>query len=300
MYVCCLDLGGTNIRGTWIGNSGARGVLTSVTRPPSLEGTKQVLVSIIRRIGQDAPEDISGIGLASAGPLDYLDKRYLATTNTPELDYFQVGDFLQAEFNLPVLMENDAQAAAMGEVWQGSLAGSSNAVVLTLGTGVGSGVILNDHIWRGDHLTGPELGHVFMGENRKLCGCGQYGCAETWLNNEALLELFKESGCIPDGLREMVFSLENGDDKAWDAIETYGKRLGFYISILQVVFGIDNICVSGGLSAFVPYCRHYIWLKLKERLQNRQFWIPERIVASADPEMSALYGMARAWMPKRE
>ena len=294
MYAC-LDLGGNNIRGTWIDANASRGVLMSFTRPATLEGTKEALLTILRNIEQEAPCKLSGIGLATAGPLDYRNKRYLATTNTPELDYFRMGEFLESKFSLPVLMENDAQAAALGEVWQGALAGFSNAVVITLGTGLGSGVIINNHIWRGEHITGPELGHIFLGDNDVLCGCGQYGCAETWLNKAALMELFREQGLVFDQLREVVSLLENGDLRAKETIHIYGRRLGLFLSVLQVMFGIKNICIGGGLSRFVFYSREDIWQQLEQRLQKRPEWLPESILCSQDPDTSALYGMARRW-----
>jgi len=295
MYAC-LDLGGNNIRGTWIDFSGSHGVLVHYNRPATLEGTQEVLLTVIREIEQDAPQTLCGIGLASAGPLDHREKKYLSTTNTPELDYFRVGDFLESEAGLPVMMENDAQAAALGEVWQGCLAGCSNALVLTLGTGIGSGLIMNDSIWRGGHVTGPELGHIYLGDNNVLCGCGQYGCAETWLNTTALMELLLEHGLAFEHLKEVVPVLEDGDRPAQKAIEIYGRRLGFFLGVLQVGFGIKNICISGGLNRFIPFCREYIWQELRHRLQKRPEWLPGSILSSKAPEMSALYGMARMWV----
>lgn len=287
MYAC-LDLGATNIRGTWIDASGEHGNLVYLTRPNTLKGTKEILISIVRQIEQDSPQRIRGIGLASAAPLDRKEKKYLQTSNTPELDYFRVGDFLQENLRLPVLMENDAQAAAWGEVWKGSLAGSSDAVVLTLGSGVGSGVILDSGIWRAGHVTVPELEHIYMGESYRVCGCGQNGCAEVWLNKEALLEIFLEQGCVFHEMREMADLLANGDNAAQGAMKVYGRRLGLFIGILQVIFGFDNIGISGGLSSFVPYCEQSIWQELQKRLEKRHRWLPKRIVSSREPEMSAL------------
>ncbi len=296
----CLDLGGTNIRGTWIDSSGRCGEVDLQPRPRSLEGTKKSLCSLIDRIQDQAPQRLAGVGLATAGPLDHRRKMYLQTSNMPELNFFPVGDFLEQRYHLPVLMENDGQAAALGEVWAGGLAGSTEAVVLTLGTGVGSGVILQGDIWRAGHFTGPELGHIHLGFGRPRCGCGQMGCAETWLNKQALIDLFQEQGHGAAELRDALPLLDQGIEGAEAAMRQYGERAGLYFSMLQVVFGFKAIGLSGGLSSFIPYCLPYIWQTLEDRFQQRAWWLPDTIAASPDPEMSALKGMARAFMLHRE
>ncbi len=295
MYIG-IDLGATNIRGTWVQSGGRCGDLTYQSRPRTLEGTQKALVSLIQELMNNAPEQVQGIGLASAGPLDHNQGRYLKTSNMPELDYFPVADFLNSRFGLPVLLENDAQAAALGEVWKGSLAGESEAIVLTLGTGVGSGVIMEHKIWRAGHFTGPELGHIYLGmEIDQECGCGQPSCAETWLNKQALLILAAEKGFVLSDLRELQSVLDSEPAAGQEIMQVYGSRLGLFLSILQVVFGFRSIGLGGGLSAYFPYFETFVWQCLQERFKYRQWWLPEKIVPSPDPELSAVLGMARAF-----
>ena len=293
MYAC-LDMGGTNLRGTWMDAEGNQGRLHMRGRPRTLEGTGTALLQLIEDIRGSAPRALRGVGLASAGPLDHLNGHFLQTTNMPELDHFPVAEFVRERTGLPFLLENDAQAAALGEVWNGSLAGSRDAVVLTLGTGVGSGVVFGGRIWRAGHLTGPELGHIHLGYGRPECGCGQVGCAETWLNQRALLDLFAERDCPVPDLRQGMERVREGDSRALEVMAEYGRRLGLFLSMLQVVFGLENIGISGGLSHFLPFCRAEAWQTLRGRFHKRQFWLPSRIEASSDPEMSALWGIARA------
>jgi len=293
MYAC-LDMGGTNLRGTWIDASGNRGEVLMRERPRTLEGTRTALLRIISDIRKSAPEPVRGVGLASAGPLDHVRGCYLQTSNMPELDHFPVAEFVREHTGLPFLLENDAQSAALGEVWNGSLAGSRDGVVITLGTGVGSGVVFEGRIWRAAHLTGPELGHIHLGFGRPECGCGQVGCAETWLNKQALLDLFAENGRPVSSLKQGMELVRGDDPEAQGIMAEYGRRLGLFLSILQVVFGFKNVGVSGGLSYFLPYCRTAIRDVLQERFSKRQQWLPQRIEASPDPEMSGLWGVARA------
>ncbi|MDZ7760420.1 MAG: ROK family protein, partial [Desulfovermiculus sp.] len=320
MYIS-IDLGGTNVRGTWVDSRGQYGRVILHTRPRTQQGTKESLKNLVCDLQDQAPEQVQGIGLATAGPLDHRKRMYLSTTNMPELDHFRVGEFLEEAFSLPVRMENDAQAAALGEVWAGSLPGTAQAVVITLGTGVGSGVILNHEIWRGGHFTGPELGHVYLGPGPKRscqrsavslpsCGCGQVGCAEAWLQKQALIELFTRCGYPVQDPKEAFVHLEGGDTDALRIMDIYGRRLGLYISVLQVVFGFSSVGISGGLSAFFPYFQAGMWATMRHRFADRKWWLPQQVVPSPDPEMSALLGMARvfilesrgstAWMPEGE
>ena len=297
----CIDLGGTNLRGTWVSGSGERGEVNLIARPRTLEGTKESLLALISSIRKDASSNLRGVGLATAGPLDHRSRQYLQTSNMPELNFFKMGDFLNEQTGLMVSMDNDAQAAALGETWQGCLAGEQEAVVITLGTGVGSGVIIDGDIWRANHFTGPELGHLYLGPGRrKRCGCGQVGCAETWLNKEALVDLCQDEGMFGSDVRDLHQAVDNREPRALKVMERYGRRLGLYLSSLQVIFGVRSIGLSGGLSSFLPYCEDWVWDTLRKRFQHRSWWLPERIAASSDPEMSALLGMARTLVMAEE
>jgi len=291
MYIC-IDLGGTNLRGTWIDKSGKSGKVCIVSRPKSLEGTKESLFVIIDEIKRDCPGSPQKIGLASAGPMDFERGVYLNPTNMPELKDFNLKDFISGKFGLDLVLENDAQAAALGEIFKGCLAGKKDAMVFTLGTGLGSGVIINEEIWRGKLPAGPELGHLYLGPGRKVrCGCGQTGCAETWLNARALLDLALQNNIELQGLKELDLYLLRKDTRAVKTLAQYGRRLGLYLSQVVSVFGITRIGLGGGLSRLAPYFAGSAHETLAHRLVKRKWLIPEDICHSPDPEMSALWGM---------
>jgi len=292
MFIC-LDLGGTHVRGTWLDEQGKHGPVLVLPRKKTLEGTKEVLSELIIRLKSDCPSQVQKIGLASAGPFDRQGKVYLSPTNMPELSGFKVGSFIQEQFALDVILENDAQAAALGEVWQGGLKGEKHAIVLTLGTGVGSGVIFNTRIWRGAHDTGPELGHIYLGSGLgEKCGCGQVGCAETWLNKKALLDLFAKHELALNDPKEIWPYLKNGHAGSFKALREYGHRLGLFLTQLMIIFDIKAIGLAGGISGLSRYFLTGTWITIKQRLQKRPWLWPEKIVTSPDPQMSALWGMA--------
>ncbi len=291
MYIC-IDLGGTNLRGTWINKSGKSGKVSIVARPKSLEGTKEALFVIIQEIKKDSPESAQKIGVASAGPMDLVGGIYLNPTNMPELKGFNLKNFISEKFGLDLVVENDAQAAALGEIFKGCLSGEKDAIVFTLGTGLGSGVIINEDIWRGRLAAGPELGHLYLGPGRRIrCGCGQTGCAETWLNAEALKDLAARNGIQVENPRELDYYLTKKDAQALKTLSQYGRRLGLYLSQVVSIFGITKIGLGGGLSRLGPYFADSVHNTLIHRLAPRKWLIPEKICFSSDPEMSALWGM---------
>lgn len=291
MFIC-IDLGGSNIRGTWINSSGLTGKVVHSSRPKSLDGTKESLISTINDIRAQCPGKVQKIGLASAGPIDFQKGKYLSPTNMPELKNFHLRDFLVNKSGLEVILENDAQAAALGEIFKGCLTGENDALVFTLGTGLGSGVIVNNRIWRGKLPAGPELGHLYLGPGRKVkCGCGQTGCAETWLNAKALYDLVVGKGLNIPSLRDLDTHLEEKNPMAMKALSQYGHRLGLYLSQVISIFGICKIGIGGGLSRLAPYFFASAHQTLAHRLSKRPWLIPEKICRSSDPEMSALWGM---------
>ncbi|MFW5731515.1 MAG: ROK family protein [Desulfonatronovibrionaceae bacterium] len=290
MYIC-IDLGGTNIRGTWIDKSGLSGEPVVVRRPRDLKGTEDALLFIVHNIDKSCPGRVQKIGLATAGPMDYASGVYLSPTNMPELKDFDVKSLFLQKLNLESVFENDAQAAALGETFKGCLAGEKDALVFTLGTGLGSGVIMGGKLWKGNLPAGPELGHLYLGPGRKVtCGCGQVGCAETWLNARALLDLACQEFSLQD-LRQLTPLLEQKNPAALKILGQYGHRLGLYLSQVVSIFGISSIGLSGGLSRLAPYFLPAAEATVQHRLGFRPWLLPDQIRHASDPEMSALWGM---------
>lgn len=290
-YCIALDIGGTNIRGTWIDEGGNFGDIYLKKRPKDLRGTKDSIKFIIEKIKQDLDVPIHKIGIASAGPLDYRKKRYLTPVNMPELEDFPIGEFVENAYNLPCILENDAQAAALGEIIYGSLKERKNGITITLGTGVGTGVIIDKKIWRANHITGPELGHLYLGGG-DICGCGQIGCAETQLNEKALINLSKKYDIHIKNTKELYY-LGQKDPKLIEPIlREYGKRLGLFLCELQIIFCINYFCISGGISPIAKLALKYIWEFIQNSFSKQQIWIPKEIVFSKNPNLSALLGIA--------
>jgi len=195
-----IDLGGTNIKAALVNRTG--NILHRLEQPTAASrGPGPVLedlADIVRRLVASSPirgegggggsvtERIVGIGLATPGPLDLREGRIVRTANLPGWKNVPIRDALRVKTGLPVTLENDANAAAYGEYRFGAGSGRDDLVMLTLGTGVGAGVILNGRILHGHFDNAAELGHMIVVVDGLPCPCGQRGCLEQYASANAI------------------------------------------------------------------------------------------------------------------
>jgi glucokinase len=287
MFIC-LDLGGTHLRGACF-SQGKLGPVLLTEHGQSLSGLKQALLEMIETLARG--KEIKALGIASAGPFLRKARVFLTPPNLPYLQGFAVGKFLAEHFHFPLLLENDAQAAALGEVHFGCLKGAQNALVLTLGTGLGSGIVLKGKLFRANLETGPELGHLFWG-GLDRCGCGKRGCIETLLQARALLNLASKEGLNLAQVKDLTPLLEKKEPRAWRVMKGYGQTLGTFLAEMVQLFGFEDIALSGGISYLGKYFLPFVQETLENRLKSRVELKPRRLVLSENPEQSGLWGMA--------
>jgi glucokinase len=180
-----LDLGGTNIKAG--ATDGEGNVLARASIPTEVErGPDDVIermVSMTRGVmaeSQRSIEDYVGVGVGSPGPLSHRYGVVYKPANLPNWDNVPVNEFIRTRIGLPVVLENDANAALLGEYWVGAGKGIKDLVMFTLGTGVGGGVISDGRLLRGSFENAGELGHMIVQPGGRKCGCGQLGCLETY------------------------------------------------------------------------------------------------------------------------
>ena len=161
----------------------------------------------------------------------------------------------------PVKAVNDANAAALGELWQGSGKGYENVVFVTLGTGVGGGIIVNGKLLRGGHGAGGEIGHVKVNpEETETCGCGKKGCLEQYASATGVVRIAKRilaTSEKPSSLRDYekvsskaIFDeAKKGDELANEIVDEFGKMLGYGLAIISCVCDPDIFVIGGGVSA---------------------------------------------------
>lgn len=258
-YLIGIDIGGTSIK---IGLFKEYGKLIDKWEIPtdksnkgkSITDIKQFTDKIFEKFGRS---QIIGIGIGVPGPVD----RSGVVHKCVNLgwDVFPVKKEFEKIFNMPVAVENDANVAALGEMWQGSGKGRSSLVLATIGTGIGGGIVIDGKIVAGFHGSGGEIGHITVDETEKeLCSCGKKGCVEQYASATGMVKFAKK--LIADGnesvlkdvnvltAKDIVIAAKNNDDVALKTINKMGWALGLALANTACVIDPEVIIIGGGVS----------------------------------------------------
>ncbi len=313
-YVIGLDMGGTNIRCAAVSRDGR---VLFMRRAPSLadsSGTavasniaRQVraLETAARRRGMRAPD---AIGVAVPGPLDVYQGVVMAAPHVKAWRAFPLRAKLEAELGRRVVVENDANAWALGEFWRGAARGHREVVLLTLGTGIGGGLILGGKIFHGRSGMAGEMGHVTVEPEGMPCDCGSRGCVEAYASSSGIRGLVaRRLGSrtrIPakyldaDGnfsVRAMTVCARAHDRLAIETFAESGRYLGIAIASLLNVFNPDLVVIGGGVAGALPYMRK----TMTDEIRLRAFTAiaaQARIVRAALGPIGGIVGAAYAAM----
>ena len=178
-----IDLGGTFIKVVALDGGQAPTQTLQLPTPDNPEGVIKQMIAAAQQLMQQhgiRVEDVAGIGIGSPGPLKISEGIVIDMPNIPGMANVPLRDQVCRELSLPGVLENDANAAAFGEYLCGPGRTGQDMVLLTLGTGLGSGIILNGRVLHGSHEAGAEFGHMIVVPNGEPCGCGQRGCLERY------------------------------------------------------------------------------------------------------------------------
>jgi glucokinase len=251
-----IDIGGTGIKAGLCDTSGALLAVHEVATPPQ-RGVVDVLDAIAhaaKTAAGEAWDDVAGIGLGMAGFLDIPKGIVRFSANFPQWIDVPIGAQIAHRTNKPVLVNNDANVATLGEAWSGAGKGYDHVVLFTLGTGVGGGIIAHGRLVEGAHGMAGELGHIVVRhEHGALCGCGQYGCVETIASATGIVRLVREA--IAQGahttLREVtakaVFAATD-DALCARVIAEVTDALAQAMAAIAVVVNPQRLIVGGGVS----------------------------------------------------
>jgi len=202
--------------------------------------------------------DVLGVGLGVPGPV--LDDGTVKKCVNLGWGVINVAQILGRRLGLPVYAGNDANVAALGEMWRGGGMGHDNVVMITLGTGVGGGIILNGKIWAGSDGAAGEIGHLKVRDDEmEPCGCGKYGCLEQYASATGIVRMARkrlETDNSPTTLRELAAvtakdvadHAKAGDAMAKDLMEELGRMLGTAASNIACVVNPEMIVIGGGVS----------------------------------------------------
>lgn len=191
---------------------------------------------------------IKGAGFGLPGPVDAERGVVLSLTNIAKWNNFALVPYLKRFFSFPVFIENDANCMALAESRLGAARGASYALCLTLGTGVGGGLILEKKIYRGPFFLGGEIGHAPVALSGERCPCGGTACLERYVGNRAIMARIKKEFARPVSLEELSSLARRGNHKAIKIWEDTGRYIGFALSGVVNVINPEVIVVGGGVS----------------------------------------------------
>ncbi len=267
-----VDVGGTNIRLAVVNAQGdigertsQRAELSQLAGENAAQHVLDTLSDAILPLLEKHPQ-ISVIGIGFPGFFDNKTGRMIASPNIPGLRDFALTDALQEKLHLPVHVQNDASLAALGEFRFGAVQGLNSLLHLTLGTGIGGGLILDGKMYGGDGGIAMEIGHMHIAPEGRICGCGNTGCLETYASATAVSKGYFEQSGKRLNAREICLLAEQGDQLALTILEEAGHYLGRAIAETVKLLDVRHVSISGGLSQAWPLLFPALSQALEEHL----------------------------------
>jgi len=301
-----VDLGGTNLR-TAIVNSD--GVILDKRKEATqaVDGWMKVVARLIDNIkrqleiGAQMGSKVFAVGVGAPGVI-LVDKGVVVKSpNFPDWNNLPLKAELEKALNIPVFIENDANAAALGEKWRGAGQNIRSMIHLTLGTGVGGGIILDNKIWHGADGMAGEIGHMTLIPDGRQCGCGNTGCLEMYASARGIVQSFREelekqklhtAEALKEVTSEKVYqAAREGDAVARRVMKDMGRMLGIGIASLINIFNPERVVIGGGVKDAWPL---FIGAT-HEEIMKRAFQVPaERteIVPSSLGDDAGMVGAA--------
>ena len=303
MLVLAYDLGGTKVA---VGVIDSSGKILAETRVPAVieEGKAAVLKQLVmlgRELLKRYPA-VKRIGIASAGPLDpkkglLLDPTNFVSAKEPKgWGKVPMARILTQGLKRPAILENDAAAAMMAEHWKGAARGYDNAMILTLGTGLGTGIITNGELLRSGRFLHPEAGHIIIkaGDSTAPCGCGNQGCAEAFLSGRSFARRAQTRFGDPnlDGLAVEKLA-RSGDPRALAAFDEYARMMSIALHNYVVMFSPEIFVFTGSFANASDLFIDKTRTNLEQLLKRRRVGIdlmPKLAVSTLHNEAGLLGG----------
>jgi Transcriptional regulator/sugar kinase len=305
-----VDLGGTKISGILLDASGEK--LAAALVPTKAEAGRDtvekqlfLLIDQIIEKAQEKKMDVIGIGVGVPGAVEQATGVLVYAANLPLRKYPFV-EILKARYALPIILENDAAAAAWAEYKFGSGQGSNTMLFVTASTGIGAGAVINGALYTGSTGSAFELGHITIKKDGLACGCGNRGCAELYASGSALARIAKEKIACGEmtalkGQKitaEAVFMAAAAGDRLSEAIVKQAlEDLGTCVSVAAALLDPDIIVIGGGMSQAGDRVWRVVEAALKEKCLPT---VAEhvKVVPSALKSEAGVYGAAALFMKK--
>jgi len=248
-----VDLGGTNLRAAAIDSGGK--LLNKISGTTDLKAGREAVIddmvdAINRLKAENSSLRLAGVGIGVPGFILMEKGVIVGSNNLPQFDHYPVRDEIEKRLGTQVILENDANAAALGEKWIGAGKDVNDLALLTLGTGIGGGIICDGKVLHGHVGMAGELGHITVVPNGNPCGCGNYGCLEKHASATAIVNMARMMSLGHNPSSEDVFKMAvAGDAKAKMIFHAMGSALGIALATLINIFNFPLYLLSGGVLA---------------------------------------------------
>lgn len=271
-FIVGVDLGGTNIVVGAMPEDGSRQLAVRQASTHAEEGAEAVVDRIAAMVGdviadvtrseKARKEDFLGVGVGAPGPLDRERGMVVVAPNLGWRD-FPLRDSISKRVGLPVALDNDANCATIGEWWKGAAQGAKNVVGITIGTGIGGGLIMNGVLYHGSSDVAGEIGHTTIDSTGRYCRCGNYGCLEAYASGPAIALRAREAlerdevsslrrmvdGQLGELTAATIYAAANaGDSLALEVVRDTARFLGTGIGNLLNILNPDVVVITGGVT----------------------------------------------------
>ncbi len=245
-----IDIGGTKILGGVIGSNGDLIKFKETSTDANL-GRDHILKKLFGVLDDLFDTDIEGIGIGSAGRINFNTGEVIyATDNLPGWTGINLKEIISQKYKTKTIVDNDVNAAIIGENWVGSAKNYRDILMITLGTGVGGAIILDSKLIRGSHFSAAEIGHTILYPDGKKCNCGQNGCAEQYISGTAIYKRYNELvGSNLVNSAKDVFDLCMKNDKISRlVVDEFVKSLSLLIFNIRNFIDPEIIILGGGVT----------------------------------------------------
>ena len=297
-----VDIGGTKIAVGMVDESGrvwARTECSTTAERGWPDGLARI-ATMLRETAGHAGGELDGIGVGCTGPVDPMAGTIGNVEFLPGWEGADIAGELSHTFGVSVAIENDADAAALGEAMWGAGRGAQRFIYVTVGTGIGGGLVFDGQLYRGVDGAHPEIGHHVLDPAGPACFCGAHGCWESLASGPSMARWLRDNA--RDGLhalegdaRSICAAAERGDPLAQAAVAHTGYYLGLGLANLITLFVPDVLALGGGLMR----SRHLFWDTILNTIRAMCGLVPAekvRLVSAVLGPEAGLIGAARVWL----
>ncbi|CAN5568775.1 ROK family protein [soil metagenome] len=251
--VLAADLGGTNLRIAAVRSDGS--ILQLTKRPVPKSVSPADLMMMIDEMGKECRAVLltellfAGVAFTAPAPVAKdFDGILTKLPNLPSLVGMNLKSELETLFKVPVIVENDATAAGIGEDWIGASQHVENSICVTLGTGIGGGIIINGEPIRGKDGIGGEIGHICVEPDGHPCGCGSHGCIEQYASATAIVRMANETGMGVVSAKDVYTAFKAGNETAKSVFDSMARYLGITLAGLSNALNPEMLVICGGVT----------------------------------------------------